>query len=640
MRTRIIPIFVMLILMAVSAYATDYPLYRALTPADFDTDVLLLNMDSFIWDDISGSTKTESFLTGVNTNVGPGKFENATYFNASISTYNSTDDTYDDVSEITDCFTSSTESCSIGFWIRQRASTNAQYFRLMDDIATNDGFIITQSLVGCDSGRCPHVYIFSQSGGMEIDCTIPNISISIGTSTEPDDYSHLFFKFNKTDDTISTFLNGTLIHKIDTNDCDAPGDLSDEIALMDFSAGGTNIMFGNTGSVFMDDIIVIPDLSENFILEEPVGNLAPVFVDICHDIQISHIQNLFCEINATDPENDTLTYYVNDSRLVMTGNNLSDNPSISDYNMPDGWEISVNVTDGLEWTNFTFTYKISDAGPAITDICSLTNISHSQYLDCKVNATDPESDPLTFYVNDSRVTMNATTGVLYDDPVLSDYNLPDCWDLTVNVTDTIGWSDASFVYCVYDTAPVSTVKNITPSPVLAGTWPTLYVNITDVELDDATVVNISWHVNGVLSHMDSWSDVVSATMLNTTYSGIALAGGDVINISIFANDSVLSSNITLSYIVGYSFASNTSLAIGACPSDIPSQMSLWLVVIICLFLIMAGILSAGFFSFFGGLGLLVVSWTLVGCSGMVGWIVALVGLATMIWSVAIKDPVK
>ena len=82
-----------------------------------------------------------------------------------------------------------------------------------------------------------------------------------------------------------------------------------------------------------------------------------------------------------------------------------------------------------------------------------------------------------------------------------------------------------------------------------------------------------------------------------------------------------------------------SLEVGACPDTVAGMLSLWLVVLIGLFLIVFGYVTrVAVFMFLGALIIMVSTWYLAGCASMVAFILALVSFIIMLWSVLFFNP--
>jgi hypothetical protein len=82
----------------------------------------------------------------------------------------------------------------------------------------------------------------------------------------------------------------------------------------------------------------------------------------------------------------------------------------------------------------------------------------------------------------------------------------------------------------------------------------------------------------------------------------------------------------------------SGLETNQCPISLNGTMILWLMVGIAFALILFGWMTGiGILGIFGSIGLIVLSWTIVGCSLMFGWLLAITGLFMLIWF-ALRKP--
>lgn len=181
--------------------------------------------------------------------------------------------------------------------------------------------------------------------------------------------------------------------------------------------------------------------------------------------------------------------------------------------------------------------QVNFTGPTIVNACGNVILFHTQNLNCTFNATDYDAQELVWAINDSRVQIISlnTSGQVFDNPSLQDYNLPSCWSIKVNVTDTDNESASSiFQYCINDTAPTfnETIQNVTITNT--SSYSALY-NWSDAEGDNASIVinncslafnvsinnltrtiNLSRIAGGLVNETYSCSMNLSDTVLNTT----------------------------------------------------------------------------------------------------------------------------
>lgn len=168
-----------------------------------------------------------------------------------------------------------------------------------------------------------------------------------------------------------------------------------------------------------------------------------------------------------------------------------------DYTAPTKNEVTFVFDQDTDYTApqknaVTFIFDptpLNITAPVIVDACGTTTIFHNQNLSCTFNATlDETSTGGNWTVNDSRVSIISqnSSGTVVDDPSLSDYNLPGCWDIRVVVTDNIGSDGETFTYCINNTAPSfnETIGNLT---FINTQKVSIIANFSDVEGDNASI---------------------------------------------------------------------------------------------------------------------------------------------------------
>jgi len=125
----------------------------------------------------------------------------------------------------------------------------------------------------------------------------------------------------------------------------------------------------------------------------------------------------------------------------------------------------------------------------ITDACGTTTIFHNSELNCTFNATyDGAAAVVNWTINDSRVDIISLNlaGQVYDNPTLSDYNLPGCWSVDVTASGGDASDTATFSYCVNDTAPAMNETFVSISLVGSEKF-SIIANFTDFEADPGNI---------------------------------------------------------------------------------------------------------------------------------------------------------
>lgn len=265
-----------------------------------------------------------------------------------------------------------------------------------------------------------------------------------------------------------------------------------------------------------------------------IDNHRPSFTQNCTSVHLFHNQNLSCQFNATDLDSDILYYFVNDSRVNVTGNgSIVDNASLADYNMPGGWLINITVSDTLFNTTQQMTYFINNTVPRFAQNCTTVHLYHNQNLSCQFNSTDNENDQIFYYINDSRVNITQD-GYVVDNASFSDYNMPGGWLLNITISDTLFNTSRNMTYLINDTAPTFN-EHFTNFSFYNDLNYSISANFTDNETDaasltinctqlNATVFNdtSSYNLSRISSSENSTFRVclltISDTRLNSTMS--------------------------------------------------------------------------------------------------------------------------
>ena len=184
-------------------------------------------------------------------------------------------------------------------------------------------------------------------------------------------------------------------------------------------------------------------------------------------------QTAVTDVDATDPDSDPLTYSlaggvddsdftINQTSGVLSFTTPPDFEAPGDANTDNVYEVTVAVSDGRGGSDsqqisvtVTNVDEAPNQDPTITSDGGGTTASKSvpenQTAVTDVDATDPDSDPLTYSlaggVDDSDFTINQTSGVLSfttppDFEAPGDANTDNVYEVTVAVSDGRGGSDS------------------------------------------------------------------------------------------------------------------------------------------------------------------------------------------------------
>jgi hypothetical protein len=198
-------------------------------------------------------------------------------------------------------------------------------------------------------------------------------------------------------------------------------------------------------------------------------------------------------VNATDPDGDTLIYSLTVSHTGMTINSwtgvISWTPtSTGDYN------VTIEVFDnGSPVKSDTQSFTIHVEGtisenqpPLITSTPDTTETVNQTYT-YNVNATDPDGDTLTYSLTTkpTGMTISSTSGIINWTPTTAGY-----YDVTVRVSDGNLFDTQSFTIHVREESETTNqAPNITSTPITTATVGAAYtynVNATDPDGDTLT----------------------------------------------------------------------------------------------------------------------------------------------------------
>ncbi|MBI2549170.1 VCBS repeat-containing protein, partial [Candidatus Woesearchaeota archaeon] len=208
------------------------------------------------------------------------------------------------------------------------------------------------------------------------------------------------------------------------------------------------------------------------------------------DRNISVNQTLIIQLNASDPNNDTLTFSTNAAEVLSS--NFTFNASTGFFSWTPlfedvGWyDVVFNVTDGFFWDAETvrITVFISNHAPVLEDIGN-QSIKENATLLIQLHASDPDNDTLLFSTNaemvlPENVSFNENSGVLNWTPTFDDSG---DYLLLFNVTDG-EFSDEEIITLVVENvnrAPV--LFAIPPQTIFAGQTLIIEAHATDPDND-------------------------------------------------------------------------------------------------------------------------------------------------------------
>jgi len=244
------------------------------------------------------------------------------------------------------------------------------------------------------------------------------------------------------------------------------------------------------------------NLSLNCINNAPIISVIPNFV-------IRESQTITVLISASDPENDTLTYYINDSRFIKT--------NTSTFQWQTGFEDSgnhtfiVNVSDGQLNATKSFNAEVKEKNqPPILNGTIPTqtwneDTNHSLNLSEYFYELD-SSDNLTFGVsNTSKYTQISIVSIANG---------------TINFTVEENWTGTDWIiFFAYDGEEVTKSNNVTLIVSPVNDAPFLAASIPNQTLNED--VNLSLNLSNYFTDIDSQLNysAIGNSQFNVSFSG-------------------------------------------------------------------------------------------------------------------------
>ena len=156
------------------------------------------------------------------------------------------------------------------------------------------------------------------------------------------------------------------------------------------------------------------------------------------------------DANATDPELDPLTYYL-DSNATFLGINPSSGLVSGTPHLVGSYWANVTVTDGVGWDYQNYSFDVTTTAPSFSSSPTLTGTNNTAYS-YHALATDPESETLVFdlgpLTNASFLIISPSTGLITGTPTT-----PGWYYVNVTVTDGVYTVWQNYTLTISETAP-------------------------------------------------------------------------------------------------------------------------------------------------------------------------------------------
>ncbi|MFC1454496.1 putative Ig domain-containing protein [Candidatus Undinarchaeota archaeon] len=252
------------------------------------------------------------------------------------------------------------------------------------------------------------------------DTTWANFTITVNNTNDPPEWNPTPTDQNATED---------VYFEYDINATDLDGDtltywLNDtSVFSFDSSTGMINGTPGNdnTGIHYLN--VSVSDLTatiwQEFTINVTSVNDAPEWDPVPTDQIATEDKYFEYDLNATDEENDTLIYGLNDTSVFSFDPNtgmINGTPTNAQVGV---YYLMANVTDGTDttWANFTITVNNTNDPPEWNPTPTDQNATEDVYFEYDVNATDPDGNTLTYWLNDTSVfSFNTSTGMINGTP--------------------------------------------------------------------------------------------------------------------------------------------------------------------------------------------------------------------------------
>jgi hypothetical protein len=199
-------------------------------------------------------------------------------------------------------------------------------------------------------------------------------------------------------------------------------------------------------------------------------------------------------VNAHDPENDVLTYSINDSRFSQDNNIFTWQTG---YNDAGNYNFRISVSDGELTGNVNFQVEIKDKNqpPQFNDISCDTEILEDNEYSCEISAHDFENDRFSFSViNENELDCYFENNILKYKSFNNYFGSASC---LIRVSDDYGYNE--FLFNV-------NIENVNDAPVITSFYPgndvkllknsnqSFNVVVSDI---DSSLININWFIDNL-----------------------------------------------------------------------------------------------------------------------------------------------
>ncbi|NIM47593.1 MAG: hypothetical protein GTN40_05565, partial [Candidatus Aenigmarchaeota archaeon] len=161
-------------------------------------------------------------------------------------------------------------------------------------------------------------------------------------------------------------------------------------------------------------------------------NRPPIWDQIPENQAIEEDTNLTYDVNASDLDNEIITYYVNDTNFI-----INSSTGVLTYTPPLNWYGIIYVTlaasDDIDNITVNISVNLTPVNDApVLDLIPNITINESDLVNITVNASDVEGDDLTYSINDTKFTKTDQSFIWQ-----TTYQDSDLYTVNISVNDSI-----------------------------------------------------------------------------------------------------------------------------------------------------------------------------------------------------------
>lgn len=190
------------------------------------------------------------------------------------------------------------------------------------------------------------------------------------------------------------------------------------------------------------------------------------------------------------------TWVINNTNGTNFDTDLWNSTSYNISGNDGQWNISVlaSESDG-DTAEKNWSFTVTNSPPTFDQDLTAQSLHHNANLSYDVNCSDADSNPITYSVNESKVSINSGTGVITDNPAQSEDGT---YNISVICNDTLNATTQTFLYTIINDPPEPVNVTILPSPADTTDDLNCTYNYTDNETDTESNQWFRWYLNNIL----------------------------------------------------------------------------------------------------------------------------------------------